>query len=90
MLQQSEDLVHQAWNPAGDPPSDEQRTQLLTKALELAKSAPPHRVHRHRVQAMQMIKATLGEIKKGDPNKKVNGMLKDADAELREAISEST
>jgi hypothetical protein len=91
MLKQAEDLVHQAWAPGADtPPTDAQRTDFLTKALELAKNAPQHHVHRHRMKAVQLMKATLDEIKNGDPDKKVNGMLKDADSELREAISEAT
>ena len=89
MLKQAEDLVHQAWNPAGDPPSNDQRTQLLTKAVDLAKNAPQHRVHGHRVHAILLMRSALDELKNGDPGNKVSGYLKDADSELRESFSES-
>ncbi|MEI9999744.1 MAG: hypothetical protein WDO13_11590 [Verrucomicrobiota bacterium] len=89
LLKQAEDLVHQAWNPGGDPPSDDQRLQLLTKAEDLARKAPQRHVHHHRKQAVLLIGAIVDQIKAGDPDKKVDSMLKDADAELREAVSES-
>jgi hypothetical protein len=35
-LNKALDLVHQAWNPSGDAPSIDQRTDLLNQALKLA------------------------------------------------------
>jgi len=87
VMKQAEDLVKQAWNPGGDPPSDADRTQMLTKAVELAKSEPDHRLHGKRVEAIRLIQLALDTIKAGDPGHKVNGMLQDADRELRDAIS---
>jgi hypothetical protein len=87
MLNQARDLVHQAWNPGGDAPSDAQRTDLLTQALELAKDSPQRHVARHRLTAILDIKAALLEIKRGDPDHKVTDYLRDADLELRTALS---
>jgi hypothetical protein len=87
MLNQALDLVHKAWNPAGDPPSDKDRIDLLTKAMSLAQNAPQHRTRGHRVQAINDIKAALSEIQRGDPDNKVTGYLHDADSELRDALS---
>ena len=36
MLNKAYDLVHQAWNPGDNPPSDTERTDLLNQALKLA------------------------------------------------------
>ena len=90
MLSKAEDLVHQAWNPGGDPPPDDQRLDLLTKALKLAQDAGQRHVHGHRVKAIALIKDAMDTIKSGDAEHKAGGMLKDADAELRESLSEST
>lgn len=88
-LKQAAQLVHEAWNPAGDPLSDDKRTELLAKALDLAVNSPQRHVHGHRVKAIAFIRAALDDIKNGDPDKKVNGLLHDADSELRESISET-
>ena len=87
MLSQAFDLVHQAWNPGGDPPSAADRTDLLTKALKLAQEAPDHHLRGHRVQAILDIKAALAELKDGDPDHKADGLIHDAAEELRTAIS---
>ncbi len=87
MLNKALDLVHQAWNPAGDPPSDAQRTDLLNQALKLAKAAPDHHLRNHRVQAILDIKAALTEIQAGDADHKAADYMQDADSELRTAIS---
>ena len=89
LLKQAQDLVHQAWNPGGNPPSNDQRTQLLTKALELTKAEPDHHLHRNRLEAMRLMRAALEEIKIGDPNNKVTADLQDADRALREAIEDA-
>jgi hypothetical protein len=89
MLNQALDLVHQAWNPGGDPPSNAQRTDLLTKALKLAQDAPQRHVKGHRVKAIEEIQEALDEIQKGDPDHKVDGLLHDANSELRTAISDT-
>ena len=87
MLNKALDLVHQAWNPAGDPPSDAQRTDLLNQALKLAQAAPDHHLKKHRVQAILDIKAALTEIQGGDADHKAADYMQDADSELRTAIS---
>lgn len=90
MLKKAEDLVHQAWNPGGDPPPQSQQLDLLKQAIDLAVQAPQHRVHGHRVHAIQLLKTAVDQIKLGDPNHQVYGLLKDADEELRQSITEST
>ena len=86
VLKQSEDLLKQAWNPGGDPPSNDQRTDLLTKAIELAKTESDHRLHGQRMKAVRDMQLAIDTIKAGDPDNKVNGILQDADRELRNAI----
>jgi hypothetical protein len=86
MLNQALDLVHQAWNPGGDPPSDADRTNLLTKALTLTQNAPEHHVRGHRVQAILDIKAALAMIKDGDPDHKATEVIHDAADELRDSL----
>ena len=87
MLYKAYDLVHQAWNPGGDPPSDAQRTDLLTQALKLAQTAPQHNLRGHRAKAIDEIKAALDLIKAGDPDHKASEHLHDAASELRTAVS---
>jgi hypothetical protein len=87
LLNKAEDLVHQAWNPAGDPPSIEDRTKMLTDAMKLAQEAPDHHLKGHRVQAVLDIKAALAELQKGDPDHKATEFIHDADSELRTALS---
>jgi hypothetical protein len=87
MLNKALDLVHQAWNPGGDPPSNDQRTDLLNQALKLAQDAPQHNVRGHRVKAIKDIQAALAEIKMGDPSGKAYEQIHDADSELRSALS---
>ncbi len=86
VLKQAEDLVKQAWNPGGDPPGNDQRTQLITKAIELAKSEPDRRLHHQRQNAVRLLQAALDTLKGGDPDNKVTGMLQDADRDLRNAM----
>jgi hypothetical protein len=86
LLKQAEDLVHQAWNPGGDAPSNDDRTQLINKAIELAQKEPDHRLHGTRVEAIRLLKAALEQIKNGDPDNRVSGELQDADRELRDAM----
>ncbi len=86
-LKQAEGLVKQAWNPGGDPPSDADRTDLLTKAIALIKSEPDRRLHRKRMDAQRLVQLAIDTIKAGDADHKVNGMLQDADRDLRDAIS---
>ena len=87
MLNQAFDLIHQAWNPGGDPPSNDERTKLLTQAMKLVKDTPDHRLKGHRVQAMLDIRAALDLIKEGDPNNKAVESIHDAADELRTALS---
>jgi hypothetical protein len=92
LLNQALDLVHQAWNPGGDPPSNDQRTDLLNQALKLVQQVPPAaaRYRGHRARAIDDIKAALFEIGSGDPNNKATDDIRDADFELRAAISTAT
>jgi len=87
MLNKAFDLVHQAWNPGGDTPSDDVRTDLLTQALTLAQNAPEHNVKGHRVKAIFEIKAALALIKDGDPDHKAADHIRTAADELRTALS---
>ena len=81
------DLVHQVENSAGNPPSDAQRIEWLTQAMQLAKEAPNHRLKGHRVQAIQDIKAALFAIQGGDPDHKAINYIRDAESELSTAVS---
>ena len=87
MLNKAFDLVHQAWNPGGDPPSDDVRTDLLNQALKLAQNAPQHNVLGHRVKAILEIKAALSLIQDGDPDHKAADHIRNAASELRNAVS---
>jgi hypothetical protein len=87
MLNQALDLVHQAWNPGGDPPSNDQQIDLLNQALKLAQDAPQHNVKGHRVLAVRDIKAALDLLKNGDPDHKAVEYIHDAASELRDALS---
>ena len=86
VLKQSEDLLKQAWNPGGDPPSNDERTQLLTRAIKLADSEPDHHLHLQRVKAVNLMQKAIDTIKAGDPNNQVDSLLQDADSDLRNAI----
>jgi len=86
LLDQAEHLVHQAWNPGGDPPSNEDRTQMLNKAIELAQKEPDHHLRGTRVEAIRLMRAALEEIKTGDPDNKLNSDLQEADRALRDAM----
>jgi hypothetical protein len=87
MLKKALDLVHQVENPAGNPPTDAQRIDLLTQAIALAQEAPNHRLKGHRVLAIQAIRGALAEIRSGDPNHKVAAFLQTADAEMSTSVS---
>ena len=87
MLEQARDLVHQALSPGGDQPSDAQRTDLLTQAKTLAQKSPDTRTRGHRVRAIHDIVAALFELQRGDPDNKAKDYIRDADSELRTAIS---
>jgi hypothetical protein len=88
-LKKAQDLAHQAWNPGGDPPPNDQRADLIDQAIKMAKQAPERMVHRHRRKAIELLENALDIVKAGDTDHKVSGILKDADSELREAISET-
>jgi hypothetical protein len=87
MMHQAEDMVHQALNPGGDAPSDAQRTELLTKALELLKDTPDKNYRKHRMKAIRDIKAALDDMKLGQPSNQVTNDIRDADLEIRTALS---
>jgi hypothetical protein len=85
-MKQAEDLVKQAWNPGGDPPSNDDRTQLITKAITLAQSEPDHNLRGQRVLAIRELQLAIETIKAGGPDSKVTGLLQEADRDLRTAI----
>jgi len=85
-LKQADDLVKQAWNPGGDPPSTDQRTQWVSKAIELAKSESDHRLKGQRVEAIRFMQQALESIKAGDEESKISEALEDADRDLRDSI----
>jgi hypothetical protein len=91
LLSQARDLVHQAWNPDGDPPSDDTRTDLLTKALNLVQQAPPWRGYEEqegsRHMVLKYIQAALDALHNGADADKVTGLIQKADIELSRAIS---
>jgi len=88
LLNQATDLVHQAWNPGGDPPGDEQRTDLLKQALKLAQQAhPAKQFGGHLAKAIKDIQAALALIKSGASPDKVSDPLHDAETELRNALA---
>jgi ankyrin repeat protein len=87
MLSKSLGLVHQVETPAGNPPTDAQRIELLTQAIQMAQEAPNHRLKGHRVLAIQAIRTAIAEIRSGDPDNKVAGYLQTADTELDASIS---
>jgi hypothetical protein len=87
-INQALDLVHQAWAPAADTaPTSAQRTDLLTKALQLLKDCPDRHVKGHRVAAMKDIESALDELKNGDSNGKATELIHDAYSQLRDAAS---
>jgi hypothetical protein len=89
VLKQAEDLVKQAWNPGGAPPSNDDRTQLITKAIALAQSEPDHRLRGQRAKAIRELQLAIETLKAGDPDNKVTGMLVEADRGLRNSIEKA-
>jgi hypothetical protein len=87
MLNKAFDLVHQALNPGGDPPSDAERTDLLKQAVDLAENSPDHQLAGHRVKAIRDIKAALFLLKDGDADHHADAYIRDASVELRAAIA---
>jgi ankyrin repeat protein len=87
MLSKALDLVHQVETPAGNPPSDAQRIDLLAQAITAAQAAPNHRLKGHRVLAIQAIRSAIAEIREGDPNHQAAIYLHTADTELSTSIS---
>jgi hypothetical protein len=92
VLNQAQDLVHQALNPGGDPPSNAQRIDLLNQALKLLQQIPPDKsqYRGHRKKAVFDLRAALGELNQGDPNNKATDDIEDASAAIRDAISDAT
>jgi hypothetical protein len=87
-LNQATDLVHQAWNPGGDPSGNVQRTDLLKQALKLAQQAhPAKQFGGHLSKAVKAIQAALALIKSGASPDKVYDPLHDAETELRNALA---
>lgn len=83
LIEKARDLLHEAWNPAGDPPSDAKRTELLNSALEnLKKSAAVY--HGQRAKAIEKVKLALEEISKGDKDGKAKDYIRDAVDLLRD------
>jgi ankyrin repeat protein len=86
MLSKSLDLVHQVESANGTPPTDTQRIDLLTQAIQAAQEAPNHRLRGHRVLAIQAIRTAIAEIRVGDPNHQAAVYLHTADTELGTSI----
>jgi hypothetical protein len=87
MLNQALDLVHQALNPGGDQPSNDDRTTWLTQALGLAQKSPIRNARGHRVKAINDIRAALDAIKQGSPDHEVADYIRAAYSELRTATA---
>jgi hypothetical protein len=87
LLNKAFDLVHQAWNPQGDPPSNDDRVKFLTQALGLLKVTPDRGLKGHRARAVRDINAALAKIKTGDTEKQAVESIHDAADELRDAIA---
>jgi len=87
MLGKALAVVRQVENPTGNPPTDAQRIDLLTQAIEMAQEAPNHRLKGHRVLAIQAIRGAIAEIRNGDPNHQAINYLHTADAELTASVS---
>jgi len=90
MLNQAIDLVDQALNTGGPMPSNDERTDLVTKALDLAQNAPGTNFQGHRIKAVKALQAALDQLKQGDPNGTTTDFIRAAKEELRTAISIST
>jgi len=86
MMLQAQDLVHQAWNPGGKPPSNAKRLKLLNQALQLIADDPYVGYNGHRKKAIRYIHSAIDEINLGDPDHKVNDYLQDAVDQCRSAI----
>jgi tetratricopeptide (TPR) repeat protein len=87
LLSKALDLVHQVESPTGTPPTDAQRIDLLTQAIERAQEAPNHRLKGHRVLAIEAIRSAIAEIKSGDPDHKAGAYLHSAETELETSVS---
>jgi hypothetical protein len=87
MLNKALDLVHQALNPGGDQPSNDDRTTWLTQALDLARNSPVRNARGHRVKAINDIQAALDQLKQGDSNNAATEYIREAYSELRIATS---
>jgi len=90
MMNQSLDLVQQALNQGGPTPSDDERTDLLNKALTLAKGANADNYQWHRTKAIKAMQSALGQLKQGDPNGAATDDIRRAESELRTALSIAT
>jgi len=87
MLNQAFDLLHQAWNPGGEPPSVADRIDLLNKALKLIEDTPDHHLKKHRKNAELDIKAALDLLNAGDPDNKATDPIHDAADQVKDALS---
>jgi len=75
--------LEKAWNPGGDPPSDDDRVALLKSALADLKKVPPGGYHGHRMKAIDFIQSALFELDKGDPDHKAGDYIHSAVEEIR-------
>ena len=87
MLNKALGLVRQVESSAGNPPTNTQKTSLLTQAIADAQQAPNHRLKGHRVQAIQALRRAISELGNGDPGNQAEIYLRTADAELSTSIS---
>jgi len=90
MLSQALDLVDQAWSSQGEQISNEQRIDLLKKALPLIQNAPGRNFHGHRANAIEAVNAALGVLKRGDPYHTATEVIRKASDQLRAAMSIAT
>jgi len=83
MVNEAQSDLEKAWNPAGDPPSNDDRTALLKSALGLLQKVPAI-YHGHRVKAMGFIQDALLELQKGDSDQKATDLIHSAVDEVRD------
>ncbi len=77
LIAQAGDLLHEALNPGGDPPSIQDKTKMVQQALELLRQSAA--VYRgQRAKAIQYAREALEELKNGDPDNKADEAIRQA------------
>jgi hypothetical protein len=85
ILHQALDQLKLAKGTDDAVPSDQDRVTYLKSALKLLRSAP-HNYVRHRLRAIDNVKAALAEIEVGDPHHWAEEDIRHAIDEVYEAI----